>query len=121
MSMKWGKFVSLIKKDLQEGFEFDEVQVLTQMHKGLWGIENLNLLMMLENWFVNGKIELDKVLNEYLAFKESKEQLKTVPFNKYLFQYALKKGFDQTFTETIKNTFDELLRIEKETIVCTQS
>lgn len=82
---------------------------------------NLDLLMMLENWFVNGKIELDKVLNEYLAFKESKEQLKTVPFNKYLFQYALKKGFDQTFTETIKNTFDELLRIEKETIVCTQS
>ena len=49
---------------------------------------NLNLLMKLENYFRNGRIELDKVVNEYLAFKESKEILNTVPFNKFLFQYA---------------------------------
>ena len=55
---------------------------------------NLNLLMKLENYFRNGKVELDKVVNEYLAFKESKETLHTVPFNKYLFQYARGKGFD---------------------------
>lgn len=77
---------------------------------------NLNLLMKLENFFVNGKIELDKVVNEFLAYKESKEQLKTVPFNKYLFQYARKKGFDMKFTRTFKQTFDELLEMEREMI-----
>ena len=75
---------------------------------------NLNLLMKLENYFLNGKIELDKVVNEFLAYKESKEQVKTVPFNKYLFQYARKKGFDKKFTKTFKETFDELLAMERE-------
>lgn len=75
---------------------------------------NLNLLMKLENFFVKGKIDIDKVLNEYLAFKDSKEQLNTVPFNKYLFQHARKKGFDMKFTGTFKETFDELLRMEQE-------
>lgn len=75
---------------------------------------NLNLLMKLENYFLSGKIELDKVVNEFLAYKESKEQLKTVPFNKYLFQYARKKGFDMKFTKTFKETFDELLAMERE-------
>ena len=74
---------------------------------------NLNLLMKLENLFVNGKIELDKVVNEYLAYKDSKEILNTVPFNKYLFQYARRKGFDVKFTGTFKKTFDELSRIEQ--------
>ena len=75
---------------------------------------NLNLLMKLENFFVDGKIELDKVINEFLAYKESKEQLKTVPFNKYLFQYARKKGFDMKLTRTFRQTFVELVEMEKE-------
>ena len=78
---------------------------------------NLNLLMKLENYFRNGKVELDKVVNEYLAFKESKETLHTVPFNKYLFQYARGKGFDMKFTQTFKDTFNELLRIEREAMI----
>ena len=78
---------------------------------------NLNLLMKLENYFRNGKIDLDKVVNEYLAFKESKEILNTVPFNKYLFQYARGKGFDMKFTKTFKDTFNELLRMEREAMI----
>lgn len=78
---------------------------------------NLNLLMKLENYFRNGKIDLDKVVNEYLAFKESKETLHTVPFNKYLFQYARGKGFDMKFTKTFKDTFNELLRMEREGMI----
>ena len=78
---------------------------------------NLNLLMKLENYFRNGKIDLDKVMNEYLAFKESKEILNTVPFNKYLFQYARGKGFDMKFTQTFKDTFNELLRMEREATI----
>lgn len=75
---------------------------------------NLNLLMKLENCFTNGKVVLDKAVNEYLAYKDSKEQLNTVPFNKYLFQYARRKGFDMSSTGTFKETFDELLRMEGE-------
>lgn len=75
---------------------------------------NLNLLMKLENLFVSGKVDFDKVVNEYLAYKDSKEILNTVPFNKYLFQYARRKGFDVKFTRTFKKTFDELLRMERE-------
>lgn len=78
---------------------------------------NLNLLMKLENYFRNGKIDLDKVVNEYLAFKQSKEILHTVPFNKYLFQYARGKGFDMKFTKTFKDTFNELLMMEREASV----
>ena len=78
---------------------------------------NLNLLMKLENYFRNGKIDLDKVVNEYLAFKDSKETLNTVPFNKYLFQYARGKGFDMKFTQTFKDTFNELLRLEREAMI----
>jgi len=40
--------------------------------------------------------------------------LNTVPFNKYLFQYACRKGFDMKFTGTFKKTFDELLKMEQE-------
>ena len=78
---------------------------------------NLNLLMKLENYFRNGKIDLDKVVNEYLAFKESKDILNTVPFNKFLFQYARGKGFDMEFTKTFKDTFNELLRMEREGMI----
>ena len=78
---------------------------------------NLNLLMKLENYFRNGKIDLDKVVNEYLAFKESKDILNTVPFNKFLFQYARGKGFDMEFTKTFKDTFNELLRMEREAMI----
>ena len=77
---------------------------------------NLNLLMKLENCFQNGKIDLDKVVNDYLAFKESKETLHTVPFNKYMFQYARGKGFDMKFTQTFKETFNELLSMERAAI-----
>lgn len=78
---------------------------------------NLNLLMKLENYFRNGKIDLDKVANGYMAFKESKEALNTVPFNKYLFQYARGKGFDMKLTKTFKDTFNELLRMEREGMI----
>lgn len=75
---------------------------------------NLTLLMKLENYFVNGKIELDKVINEYIAYKNSKEQLNTVPFNKYLFQYARRKGYDLKFSKSFHDTLKEMVMREKE-------
>lgn len=37
--------ISLIKKDIENGYSLDEIQVLTPMYKGEWGIDNLNILM----------------------------------------------------------------------------
>ena len=37
--------VSLINEDLLEGYELDDIQVLSPMHKGEWGIDNLNNIL----------------------------------------------------------------------------
>lgn len=37
--------ISLIKKDIEDGYSMDDIQVLTPMHKGLFGIDNLNNLI----------------------------------------------------------------------------
>ncbi len=37
--------VSLIKRDIEEGCGLDEIQVLTPMYKGEWGIDNLNVML----------------------------------------------------------------------------
>lgn len=74
---------------------------------------NLNLLMKLENYFQNKKIAFDSVVNDYLSYKNSKETLYTVPFNKFLFQYARRKGFDMKFTRSFHDTFQEIVELEK--------
>ncbi|MBQ6335180.1 MAG: ATP-dependent RecD-like DNA helicase [Erysipelotrichaceae bacterium] len=35
--------IDLIREDLNQGYSLDEIQVLTPMYKGEWGIDNLNL------------------------------------------------------------------------------
>ena len=34
--------IKMIEKDIVDGYSLDEIQVLTPMHKGEWGIDNLN-------------------------------------------------------------------------------
>ena len=37
--------ISLIQKDLEEGNSLDDVQILAPMYKGLWGIDNMNIML----------------------------------------------------------------------------
>ncbi|MBQ1478304.1 MAG: AAA family ATPase, partial [Erysipelotrichaceae bacterium] len=37
--------LSLINQDLKEGYELDDIQILTPMYRGDWGIDNLNMLL----------------------------------------------------------------------------
>lgn len=37
--------ISLIQEDMKDGYSLDEIQVLSPMYKGEWGIDNLNLLL----------------------------------------------------------------------------
>ncbi|MBR4470268.1 MAG: AAA family ATPase [Erysipelotrichaceae bacterium] len=37
--------VDLIRKDMEEGYDLDEIQILAPMYKGDWGIDHLNLIL----------------------------------------------------------------------------
>ena len=37
--------ISLIKQDMTEGYSINDIQVLSPMYKGNWGIDNLNILL----------------------------------------------------------------------------
>ena len=37
--------IQLINSDMNEGYALDDIQVLSPMYKGVWGIDNLNLLL----------------------------------------------------------------------------
>ena len=37
--------ISLIKQDMSEGYTLNDIQVLSPMYKGEWGIDNLNILL----------------------------------------------------------------------------
>lgn len=54
---------------------------------------NIEQLMRLENFFSDDKLKLATLINEYIAFKNQAELSQVVPFNKFLYQKALDKGF----------------------------
>ena len=39
------QIISMIAKDMENGYDLDEIQVLSPMYKGEWGIDNLNVLL----------------------------------------------------------------------------
>ena len=53
---------------------------------------NIDTLIMFEKAFVDKKLKIDVLINEYISYKNSKEQYQVVPFNKFLFQKAKQKG-----------------------------
>lgn len=78
---------------------------------------NIDILMSFEDYFLNGKLKFDVIVNEYLSYKESSSKHMTVPFNKFLFQYARKKNIKYNLSKTFRQTFDELLNTEKSNTV----
>ena len=71
--------LSLIQKNIEDGYTLDEIQILTPMHKGSWGIENLNIL--LQNTFnPQDKNKKERKIGKY-TFREKDKilQLKNRP------------------------------------------
>lgn len=54
---------------------------------------NIDTLIMFEKAFVDKILKFDVLINEYISYKNSKEQYQVVPFNKFLFQKAKQKGY----------------------------
>ena len=71
--------VSLIENDLYDGYSLNDIQVLTPMYKGEWGIDNLNII--LQDAFNPKDInKIEKIVGKY-TFRESDKilQLKNRP------------------------------------------
>ena len=69
---------------------------------------NIDALIMFEKAFTDKKVKFDVLLNEYIAYKESKEQNKVVPFNKYLFQKCKQKGCFYKASYIVRDVIDEM-------------
>ena len=71
--------ISLIQEDIKNGYSLDEIQVLTPMYKGKWGIDNLN--DELQNTFNPKDINKDEKEVGNTIFRENDKilQLKNRP------------------------------------------
>lgn len=69
---------------------------------------NFDALMMFEKVFADKKLKFDVLLNEYISYKESKDEYKVVPFGKFLFQKAKAKGYFYKASNLLRETIDEL-------------
>ncbi|MBR2958550.1 MAG: hypothetical protein IKC19_02855, partial [Bacteroidales bacterium] len=77
---------------------------------------NIELLMMLENFFADDKLKLANLINSYMEFKKQKEQNQIFPFNKYLFQEARKKGYELKKTRWFDEVYQNLITLDKQGI-----
>ena len=74
---------------------------------------NINTLIMFEKAFADKKIKLDVLINDFISYKESKEQYRVVPFNKYLFQKAKSKGYFYKISNLANEFLKDMALMEK--------
>ena len=74
---------------------------------------NIDTLIMFEKAFSDKKLKFDVLINEYISYKNSKEQYQVVPFNKFLFQKAKQKGCFYKASYLWKEMIAEMVEKEK--------
>lgn len=74
---------------------------------------NIDTLIMFEKAFVDKKLKFDVLINEYISYKNSKEQYQVVPFNKFLFQKAKQKGCFYKASYLVNEMISEMVEKEK--------
>ena len=72
---------------------------------------NIDALIMFEKVFADKKLKFDVLLNEYISYKESKNEYQVVPFGKYLFQRAKAKGYFYKASYLVRETINQLERL----------
>ena len=73
---------------------------------------NIDTLIMFEKAFADKKLKFDVLINEYISYKNSKEQYQVVPFNKFLFQKAKQKGCFYKASYLVKEMIAEMAEKE---------
>lgn len=74
---------------------------------------NIDTLIMFEKAFADKKLKFDVLINEYISYKNSKEQYQVVPFNKFLFQKAKQKGCFYNASYLVNEMIAEMVEKEK--------
>lgn len=74
---------------------------------------NIDTLIMFEKAFTDKKLKFDVLINEYISYKNSKEQYQVVPFNKFLFQKAKQKGCFYKVSYLVNEMIAEMVEKEK--------
>lgn len=74
---------------------------------------SLNTIIQLEDFFSSGKLRLGTIINEFIAYKNSCENNKMLPFNKYLMRKAQNKGYKNLKTIRFQSYIDNLVQNEK--------
>lgn len=74
---------------------------------------NIEQLMKLENFFADDKLKLASLINAYIDYKKSSELNQVFPFNKFLFQEALKKGYEMKKTKWFDEVYHNLIIMDK--------
>lgn len=69
---------------------------------------NIDALIMFEKVFADKKLKFDVLLNEYISYKESKDEYQVVPFGKYLFHRAKAKGYFYKASYLVRETIGEM-------------
>jgi len=60
---------------------------------------SLTTLIQLEDFFSEGKLDLEQIIMDYFTDCSLSERNKTTPFEKYILRYAKDKGYNQENTK----------------------
>lgn len=74
---------------------------------------NIELFLMMENFFADDKLKLATLINSYIDYKSQTELNQVFPFNKFLFQEAKKKGYELKKTRWFDEVFQNLVDMDK--------
>lgn len=69
----------------------------------------LDILIKLEDYFNDGRLQLDILINDYINECKQSEQNKLLPFNKFVMRQAQKQGYEEKMSLRFKKISDLLI------------
>ncbi len=68
----------------------------------------LEILIKLEDYFKDGTIILNNLIDNYIIETKKSEQNKLLPFNKYVMREAKAKGYNEKMSSRFREIFNSL-------------
>ncbi|SBW02468.1 conserved hypothetical protein [uncultured Dysgonomonas sp.] len=73
----------------------------------------LEMMIKLEDYFHDGRFQLDSLINDYIAECNQSEQNKLLPFNKFMMRQAWKLGYKNNMSSRFKKVSDFMIEKNK--------
>jgi len=74
-------------------------------------IFSLTTLIQLEDYFSEGKLDLEQIIMDYFIYCSISERNKTTPFYNFILRYANEKGYNQENTKRFDNIISSIEKI----------